>query len=115
MAGHLCSDNDAKKDNDFIYHERIPDVKSLTAIGRASVVKPTALPDRFLPDEKELFNALVPVHIHQAVAAYELRKQEVVGTELNKLKDIVENRFLPEIDNLDIDSDFEFEERGMGR
>ena len=78
---------DAKKDNDFIYHERIPDVKSLTAIGRASVVKATALPDRFLPDEKELFSALVPVHIHQAVAAYELRKQEVVGTELNKLKE----------------------------
>ena len=62
-------------------------MKSLTAIGRASVVKHTALPDRFLPDEKELFNALVPVHIHQAVAAYELRKQEVVGSELNKLKE----------------------------
>jgi hypothetical protein len=24
---------DAKKDNDFIYHERIPDVKQLTPIG----------------------------------------------------------------------------------
>ena len=34
---------------------------------------------------------------------------------LNKLKDIVENRFLPELDQLEIDSDFEFEERGMGR
>ena len=26
---------DAKKDNDFIYHERIPDVKNLSSIGRA--------------------------------------------------------------------------------
>merc|ERR1719184_173067 len=78
---------DAKKDNDFIYHERIPDVKVLTAIGRAAVVKPTALPEKFLPDTPSLFSALMPVHIHQAVAAYEVRKQEVVGKELNRLKE----------------------------
>jgi len=78
---------DAKKDNDFIYHERIPDVKVLTAIGRAAVVKPTALPDKFLPDTPSLFSALMPVHIHQAMAAYEVRKQEVVGKELNRLKE----------------------------
>ena len=56
---------DARKDNDFIYHERIPDVKTLASIGRAAVVKPTVLPDKFLPQEKELFAALMPVHIHQ--------------------------------------------------
>jgi len=78
---------DAKKDNDFIYHERIPDVKQLASVGRAAVVKPTPLPDKFLPNEKELFEALMPVHIHQAMAAYEVRKQEMVGTELNKLKE----------------------------
>ena len=78
---------DAKKDNDFIYHERIPDVKNLTAIGRASVVKPTAVPDKFLPDEKELFGVLMPVHIHQALASYDVRKQEMVNKELTKLKD----------------------------
>ena len=78
---------DAKKDNDFIYHERIPEVKTLTAIGRASVVKATALPDKFLPDERELFGALMPVHIHQALAAYDVRKQETVGKELNRLKE----------------------------
>jgi len=78
---------DAKKDNDFIYHERIPDVKQLTGIGRAAVVKPTAVPDKFLPNETELFSALMPVHIHQAMAAYEVRKQEMVGKELNKIKE----------------------------
>jgi len=78
---------DAKKDNDFIYHERIPDAKNLTAIGRASVVKPTALPDKFMPDEKELFVGLMPVHIHQALASYDVRKQETVGKELNRLKE----------------------------
>ena len=78
---------DAKKDNDFIYHERIPEVKGLTSIGRAAVVKPTAVPDTFIPGEKELFAALMPVHIHQAVAAYEVRKQELVGKEVGRLKE----------------------------
>jgi programmed cell death 6-interacting protein len=78
---------DAKKDNDFIYHERIPDVKTLPSVGRAAVVKPTAVPERFLPAEKELFAALMPVHIHQAVAAYEVRRQELVGKELQRLKE----------------------------
>ena len=78
---------DAKKDNDFIYHERIPDVKNLSSIGRAPVVKPTVVPERFLPDEKELFGALMPVHIHQALAAYEVRKQEVVSKEVLRLKE----------------------------
>ncbi len=32
----------AKKDNDFIYHERIPDIKSLPVIQKAAVAK--ALP-----------------------------------------------------------------------
>jgi len=77
----------AKKDNDFIYHERIPDVKQLGAIDRAAVVKPSDVPDKFLPGEKELFTALMPVHIHQAVAAYDVRKQELVGKEVNKLKE----------------------------
>lgn len=33
---------EAQKDNDFIYHERIPDAKSLQPIGRAALAK--ALP-----------------------------------------------------------------------
>ena len=31
----------AKKDNDFIYHDKIPDLKNLPAIGKAAVAKPT--------------------------------------------------------------------------
>lgn len=51
------------------------------------MVKPTALPDKFLPNVKELLAALMPVHIYQAVAAYEVRKQEMVGKELNRMKE----------------------------
>lgn len=37
---------DAEKDNDFIYHEAVPDVKKLNAIAKAPVAKPTPLPSR---------------------------------------------------------------------
>ena len=33
----------AKKDNDFIYHDKIPDLKSLPSIGKAVVAKPSPL------------------------------------------------------------------------
>lgn len=33
----------AKKDNDFIYHDRIPDLKDLDPIGKASLVKSTSV------------------------------------------------------------------------
>ena len=33
----------AKKDNDFIYHERVPDVKNLTPIGKAELAKRLAI------------------------------------------------------------------------
>ena len=62
-------------------------MKQLTAISREAVVKPTVLPDKFLPNDKELFAALMPVHIYQAVAAYEVRKQEMVWKELNRMKE----------------------------
>ncbi|GCB81311.1 hypothetical protein scyTo_0023278, partial [Scyliorhinus torazame] len=31
----------AKKDNDFIYHDRVPDVKDLEPVGKATLVKST--------------------------------------------------------------------------
>lgn len=34
---------EAKKDNDFIYHERIPDVKSLEPLGKAALAKISSL------------------------------------------------------------------------
>jgi len=43
---------DVKRDNDFIYHERIPDVKNLEAIGKASIAKLIPLPETFSSDFK---------------------------------------------------------------
>ena len=48
----------AKKDNDFIYHEKVPDVNTLAVIEKAVVAKPTTIPDKFLPQETGLFEEM---------------------------------------------------------
>ncbi len=82
---------DAKKDNDFIYHERIPEVKALASIGKAVVAKATLpLPEK-IGDGKagDLFEELCPVAVHQALAAFDVRKGEIVNGELARLKEAV--------------------------
>jgi programmed cell death 6-interacting protein len=59
---------EAKKDNDFIYHERIPEEKALVPIGKVAVAKPTPLTDRLGTERTDLFEDLVPVAIHQVSA-----------------------------------------------
>lgn len=43
---------EVKKDNDFIYHERIPDIKNVEAIGKANVAKLLPLAEVFSADFK---------------------------------------------------------------
>lgn len=45
---------EVKKDNDFIYHERIPDIKNLEVIGKAVVAKILPLPETFSSNFKGL-------------------------------------------------------------
>ena len=65
----------------------MPEAKQLAAIGRAAVVKPTAVPERFCPSVADPFEKLMPVHIHQAMAAYEVRKVEMVNKEVGRIKE----------------------------
>lgn len=37
----------AQKDNDFIYHDKVPDVKTLPALGKLAVAKPLPIPEKF--------------------------------------------------------------------
>ncbi|XP_054279937.1 programmed cell death 6-interacting protein isoform X2 [Macrosteles quadrilineatus] len=78
---------EALKDNDFIYHERIPDAKSLTPIGRAPLAKAQSVPPKLSSNFKDLFEQLVPMAVHQALTAYENHKSELVNSEVAKLRD----------------------------
>lgn len=51
----------AKKDNDFIYHDRVPDLKDLDPIGKATLVKPT--PVSVPISQKFTGMSLVEVHL----------------------------------------------------
>lgn len=101
--------NAATKDNDFIYHARIPDIKSLPPIGRAPLAKPIMptfpLSDKFvgkIAGKKigshcrvfsivlllvDLFGALVPVAIQQAVTAHNARKTELINREVANVRE----------------------------
>ena len=37
----------AQKDNDFIYHDKVPDVRTLPALTKAAVAKALPIPDKF--------------------------------------------------------------------
>lgn len=96
---------EAVKDNDFIYHERIPDIKSLEPIGKAQLAKvtPVAQPLShnfkgvycyfYLSNKRikcfvsDLFDDLMPVAVHQAITAYDIRKTEIVNTEISRLRE----------------------------
>ena len=69
------------------YHERILDFKSLAALDRAALAKalPCATPmsQRFV----DLFAKLVPVAVSQAMAAYDVRRMELVNGEIGRLRE----------------------------
>ncbi|XP_037071951.1 programmed cell death 6-interacting protein-like [Pollicipes pollicipes] len=77
----------AKKDNDFIYHERVPDPKALPPIGKAAIAKILSQPEHYSRDFRDLFAQLTPVHVQQAMATYEVRKAELVNMEVGRLRE----------------------------
>lgn len=79
--------DDAVKDNNFIYHEAVPDFKALPGVDKAAVAKATPMPERFSASFTDLFESLVPVSVQQALAAYDTRKQEIVTSEIGKLRE----------------------------
>ncbi|MEQ2214675.1 hypothetical protein XENOCAPTIV_016158, partial [Xenoophorus captivus] len=69
----------AKKDNDFIYHDRVPEVKDLEHIGKAALVKATAIAPPLSQKYTDLFEKMVPMAVQQSMGIYGQRKAETVN------------------------------------
>lgn len=75
-----------KKDNDFIYNDRVPPFSSLDAIAKATIAKPMRLagPGSNFVD---LFGNLLPVEVSRAVGSYNDKRDQLVTMEIQKLKE----------------------------
>ncbi|XP_038664782.1 tyrosine-protein phosphatase non-receptor type 23 isoform X1 [Scyliorhinus canicula] len=104
--------NSAKKDNDFIYHEAVPPLDSLSSVKGASLVKALPVnptdPNVTGPD---IFAKLVPMEAHEASSLYSEEKAKLLRDVMAKIdgKNEVLEQFMdslridPEsIDNLDM-------------
>ncbi|XP_056273598.1 programmed cell death 6-interacting protein isoform X1 [Pseudoliparis swirei] len=69
----------AKKDNDFIYHDRVPEVKDLEHIGKAVLVKATTITSPLSLKFTDLFEKMVPMVVQQSMSVYTQRKADTVN------------------------------------
>lgn len=78
----------AKKDNELIYHELVPDPKTLPSLGVAVVAKrsPITFPLAGEPPQN-LFKVLVPIPVHSALEVAEAVRRQLVGVEVGRLRD----------------------------
>ncbi|KAM5233381.1 programmed cell death 6-interacting protein isoform 2-T2 [Hipposideros larvatus] len=76
-----------KKDNDFIYHDRVPDLKDLDPIGKATLVKSTPVNVPISQKFTDLFEKMVPVSVQQSLAAYNQRKADLVNRSIAQMRE----------------------------
>lgn len=77
----------AKKDNDFIYHDRVPEVKDLEPIGKAALVKATAVTPPISQKFTDLFEKMVPMAVQQSMIYYDQRKADRVNTMVGTMRE----------------------------
>ncbi|XP_011205291.2 programmed cell death 6-interacting protein [Bactrocera dorsalis] len=78
---------ESTKDNEFIYNEMIPDVNSLPSPGKAQLAKALPMTSPLAVNFKDIFSELVPVELHRALTASDMRKNEIVNGEIMKLRE----------------------------
>ncbi|KAK3532342.1 hypothetical protein QTP86_016029, partial [Hemibagrus guttatus] len=77
----------AKKDNDFIYHDRVPEVKDLEHIGKASLVKATAIQVPLSQKFTDVFEKMVPMLVQQSLSIASSRKADMVNRLVGSLRE----------------------------
>lgn len=80
----------AKKDNEFVYHERVPDYKTLPTIEPASLAKVIPVKYPVSEDFRDLFSTLVPMAVHNGLQAFKNKRMEVLNLEIGKLRQSTE-------------------------
>lgn len=80
----------AKKENDYVYHERVPDYKTLAAIERAQLAKATPVKFPLSDEFKDLFSTLVPMAVHNGLQSFKAKKMEAFNLEIGKLRQATE-------------------------
>ncbi|XP_017082947.2 programmed cell death 6-interacting protein [Drosophila eugracilis] len=78
---------ESTKDNEFIYNEIIPDLSSLASPGKAQLAKPLPIGVPMTSNFKDIFTSLVPVELHRALTASDMRRNEIVNVEIMKLRE----------------------------
>ncbi|CAG5134687.1 unnamed protein product, partial [Candidula unifasciata] len=76
----------ALKDNNFIYHDKIPDLKTLQPIGKAVVAKAAPVSQPMSAKFTDLFDKIVPLPVHEALTAFENRKAQIANAEIGRLR-----------------------------
>nr|CAD2192849.1 unnamed protein product [Meloidogyne enterolobii] len=77
----------AVKDNDFIYHERVADFKSLPPLQKICLAKPSTISGPISARFKDMFESLVPVAVQNALATFEARKNDVVNIDVSRMRE----------------------------
>jgi len=79
-----------KKDNDFIYNDRVPPANSLEPISKATIAKPIRLPapgSNFV----DLFANILPLEVNRAMTSYQDKRDALVTMEIQKLKEATQD------------------------
>jgi programmed cell death 6-interacting protein len=89
----------AHKDNDFVYHERLPDPKTLETIVAQPIAKPLPVVFPLTHDFRDLFASLVPIALNNALAAFSAKRAEIMNIEINRIREAtnVLNSFLASV------------------
>ncbi|XP_066530774.1 programmed cell death 6-interacting protein isoform X1 [Hoplias malabaricus] len=77
----------AKKDNDFIYHDRVPEVKDLEHIGKATLVKATPVQVPLSQKFTDLFEKMVPMEVQQSLSIANSRRGDMVSRLVGSLRE----------------------------
>jgi len=77
----------AERENNSIYHERVPGIGQLLKLPQRSMVKPLELTEAAIPLEKDPFAGLIPFEILQSVSIYNEKKAQLLRAEMQLIKE----------------------------